>query len=170
MAFAGVAAGLAAVAGLPLMICILIGILAATACGAVSGWLVTKACIPPFIATLGLMMSVRGLNMVFTEGRAIYFMDYPVFRMLAHGKLFDLIPYPVVYLFIVAIAASYILRRTIFGRYVYAVGSNEEAARLSGINVNKIKLLVYTFCGLLTGIAGIIFGSTTQFRTTFCRC
>lgn len=156
MAFAGVCAGLAANAGMPLVICIMVGIAAATACGAVNGALVTKVNIPPFIATLGLMMSVRGLNMVFTEGRAIYFLDYPIFRMLAHGKLFDLIPYPVLYLFATGFMAAFILRRTVFGRYIYAVGSNEEAARLSGINVQRVKLMVYTLCGLLTGIAGMI--------------
>ncbi len=156
MAFAGVCAGLAANAGMPLVVCIIIGISASTACGALSGALVTKASIPPFIATLGLMMSVRGLNMVFTDGRAIYFLDYPVFSMLAQGKLFDIIPYPVIYLAIVAFIAAYILRRTVFGRYIYAVGSNEEATRLSGINVNRVKLMVYTFCGLLTGLAGMI--------------
>ena len=156
MAFAGVCAGMAANAGMPLVACIIVGIAASTACGVVSGALVTKANIPPFIATLGLMMSVRGLNMVFTDGRAIYFLDYPVFRMLAHGKLFDVIPYPVIYLFAIALIAAFILRRTVFGRYIYAVGSNEEAARLSGINVQKVKLMVYTFCGLLTGIAGMI--------------
>ncbi|AMO54968.1 inner-membrane translocator [Endozoicomonas montiporae CL-33] len=156
MAFSGVCAGIAATSGIPLAISIMIGIAAATACGMVSGALVTKAGIPPFIATLGLMMSVRGLNMVLTDGRAIYFLDYPVFRMLAHGKLFDVIPYPVIYLAVVAFIAAYILRRTVFGRYIYAVGSNEEAARLSGINVQRVKLMVYTFCGLLTGIAGLI--------------
>ena len=156
MAFAGVCAGMAATAGMPLIICIIVGIAASTACGAVSGSLVTKANIPPFIATLGLMMSIRGLNMVFTDGRAIYFLDYPVFRMLAHGKLFDVIPYPVIYLAVIALIAAYILRRTVFGRYIYAVGSNEEATRLSGINVQRVKLMVYSFCGLLTGLAGMI--------------
>ncbi len=156
MAFSGVCAGLAATVGMPLVVCIMIGIAAATACGVVSGALVTKANIPPFIATLGLMMSVRGLNMVFTDGRAIYFLDYPVFSTLANGKLFGIIPFPVLYLFAIGLLAAFILRRTIFGRYIYAVGSNEEAARLSGINVQQVKLMVYTFCGLLTGIAGMI--------------
>jgi ribose transport system permease protein len=88
---------------------------------------------PRFIATLGLMMSVRGINMVMTDGRAIYFADYPTFKMLAQGRLFDVLPYPVFYLVVVALIAAYILKKTVIGRYVYAVGSNEVAAHLSGI-------------------------------------
>ena len=156
MAFAGVCAGLAATAGMPLVVCIIAGICAATLCGCISGLLVSRAGIPPFIATLGIMMSARGLNLVFTDGRAIYFMDYPIFRMLAHGKLLDLIPYPVIYLTVIALVAAWVLQRTTLGRYIYAVGSNEEAARLSGINVRRFKLLAYAICGFLTGLAGMV--------------
>ena len=110
-------------------------------------------------ATLGLMMSVRGINMVMTDGRAIYFADYPTFKMLAQGRLFDVLPYPVFYLVVVALIAAYILKKTVIGRYVYAVGSNEVAAHLSGIKVQRVKIFVYAFCGLLTGIAGVILAS-----------
>ncbi|HGX4982804.1 TPA: ABC transporter permease, partial [Escherichia coli] len=128
-------------------------------CGYVNGLLVTKMTIPPFIATLGLMMSVRGINMVMTDGRAIYFADYPMFKTLAQGRLFDVLPYPVFYLVIVALVGAYILKKTVIGRYVYAVGSNEVAAHLSGIKVQRVKIFVYAFCGLLTGIAGVILAS-----------
>ena len=127
--------------------------------GLINGLLVTKMTIPPFIATLGLMMSVRGINMVMTDGRAIYFADYPTFKMLAQGRLFDVLPYPVFYLVVVALIAAYILKKTVIGRYVYAVGSNEVAAHLSGIKVQRVKIFVYAFCGLLTGIAGVILAS-----------
>lgn len=140
-------------------VCILAGVLAGGLCGYVNGLLVTKMTIPPFIATLGLMMSVRGMNMVMTDGRAIYFADYPTFKLLAQGRLFDVLPYPVFYLVIVALVAGYILKKTVIGRYVYAVGSNEVAAHLSGINVQRVKIFVYAFCGLLTGIAGVILAS-----------
>ena len=159
MAFSGVAVGLAASIGLPLWMCVLSGALAGLLCGCLSGFLVTRAAIPPFIATLGLMMSVRGINLVLTDGRALYFQDYPTFRMLAQGRLFDVIPYPVVYFAVIALISAYILKRTVIGRYIYAVGSSEDAAHLSGIKVDKVKMFVYSFCGLLTGIAGVILTS-----------
>lgn len=159
VAFSGVAVGICATLGLPLPVCIIAGVLAGGLCGYVNGLLVTKMTIPPFIATLGLMMSVRGINMVMTDGRAIYFADYPMFKTLAQGRLFDVLPYPVFYLVIVALVGAYILKKTVIGRYVYAVGSNEVAAHLSGIKVQRVKIFVYAFCGLLTGIAGVILAS-----------
>lgn len=96
--------------------------------------------------------------MVMTDGRAIYFADYPTFKMLAQGRLFDVLPYPV-FTVVVALIAAYILKKTVIGRYVYAVGSNEVAAHLSGIKVQRVKIFVYAFCGLLTGIAGVILAS-----------
>ncbi|EFO90446.1 hypothetical protein CRE_26900 [Caenorhabditis remanei] len=159
VAFSGVAVGICATLGLPLPVCIIAGVLAGGMCGYVNGLLVTKMTIPPFIATLGLMMSVRGINMVMTDGRAIYFADYPMFKTLAQGRLFDVLPYPVFYLVIVALVGAYILKKTVIGRYVYAVGSNEVAAHLSGIKVQRVKIFVYAFCGLLTGIAGVILAS-----------
>ncbi|WP_410012288.1 ABC transporter permease [Sodalis sp. C49] len=159
VAFSGVAIGLGAAAGLPLALCILCGALGGALCGYINGFLVARAAIPPFIATLGLMMSVRGINMVLTDGRAIYFSQYPGFKTLAQGKLFDFLPYPVIYLIVLAAIAAYILKRTVIGRYIYAVGSNEDAAHLSGIKVRNVKLFVYLFCGILTGIAGVVLAS-----------
>ena len=159
VAFSGVAVGIAAGFGMPLPVCILAGVLAGGLCGYVNAFLVTKMTIPPFIATLGLMMSVRGINMVMTDGRAIYFSDYPQFKLLAQGRLFDVLPYPVFYLVIVALIAMWILKKTVMGRYIYAVGSNETAAHLSGIKVQRVKIFVYAFCGLLTGVAGVILAS-----------
>jgi len=159
VAFSGVVVGLCASYSMPLIVCVVAGMLAGGLCGCINGFLVTRATIPPFIATLGLMMSVRGINMVMTDGRAIYFSDYPMFKMLAQGRLFDVLPYPVFYLLIIALVAAWILKKTVIGRYVYAVGSNEVAAHLSGIKVQRVKIFVYAFCGLLTGIAGVILAS-----------
>lgn len=159
VAFSGVVVGLCATYSMPLIVCVVAGMLAGGLCGCINGFLVTRATIPPFIATLGLMMSVRGINMVMTDGRAIYFSDYPMFKMLAQGRLFDVLPYPVFYLLIIALVAAWILKKTVIGRYVYAVGSNEVAAHLSGIKVQRVKIFVYAFCGLLTGIAGVILAS-----------
>ncbi len=159
VAFSGVVVGLCASFSMPLIVCVIAGMLAGGLCGCINGFLVTRAAIPPFIATLGLMMSVRGINMVMTDGRAIYFSDYPTFKLLAQGRLFDVLPYPVFYLLIIALVAAWILKKTVIGRYVYAVGSNETAAHLSGIKVQRVKIFVYAFCGLLTGIAGVILAS-----------
>jgi len=159
MAFSGVAVGLAASIGLPLWLCVVTGAFAGLLCGGVSGFLVTRAAIPPFIATLGLMMSVRGINLVLTDGRALYFQDYPGLRVISQGHLFGFIPFPVIYLLVIALISAYVLKRTVIGRYIYAVGSCEEAAHLSGIKVDHVKMFVYSFCGLLTGIAGVILTS-----------
>ncbi|TNV18864.1 ABC transporter permease [Buttiauxella sp. B2] len=159
VAFSGVVVGLCASFSMPLIVCVIAGMLAGGLCGCINGFLVTRATIPLFIATLGLMMSVRGINMVMTDGRAIYFSDYPTFKLLAQGRLFDVLPYPVFYLLIIALVAAWILKKTVIGRYVYAVGSNETAAHLSGIKVQRVKIFVYAFCGLLTGIAGVILAS-----------
>ncbi len=156
MAVSGVSAGVAIQAGFPVIPGALIGIFVGASFGFVCGFLVAKPKIPPFIVTLGMMMIARGITMVLTQGRAIYFRKTPEFAAISQGKLFDSIPYPVIYLLLIAVITGFILKKTVIGRYIYAVGSNEEAARLSGINVAKTKLFTYTLAGLLSGIGGII--------------
>lgn len=156
MAVSGVCCGLAIAAGLPLYIGVPAGMLGGTAFGFATGLLVAKLKIPPFIVTLGMMMIARGITMVLTQGRAIYFSNEPVFKYISQGKLFDAVPYPVIYLFAIALISGIILKKTAMGRCIYAVGGNEEAARLSGIKVVKTKLFVYSYAGLLTGIGGVI--------------
>jgi len=159
MAVSGVCAGLAIQSGLPVIPGAVLGICVGTFFGLICGFLVAKPQIPPFIVTLGMMMIARGITMVLTQGRAIYFRKTPFFATISQGKLFDSIPYPVIYLFLIAIITGFILKKTAIGRYIYAIGSNEEAARLSGINVFKTKLFTYALAGTLTGIAGIILAS-----------
>ncbi len=159
MAFSGVVVGLIAAYELPLSIAILAGILAGTFCGFINGFLIAKARIPAFIATLGMMMSIRGINMVLTDGRALYFSKYPEFKMLAQGYVFNTIPLPVIYFLVIAVIAAFTLKRTVIGRYIYALGSNEEAAKLSGIKVDRIKLFVFSFSGLMAGVSGVILAS-----------
>ncbi len=159
MAFSGVIVGLAASYSLPLPLAILAGVFAGTLCGFINGFLIAKAKIPAFIATLGMMMSIRGINMVLTDGRALYFSQYPEFKVLAQGYLFKTIPLPVIYFLIIAIICAFVLKRTVIGRYIYALGSNEEAAKLSGIKVNRIKLFVFAFSGFMAGISGVILAS-----------
>jgi len=150
---------------LPIPVGILGGLLAGGTCGLVSGILIAKMKIPPFIATLGMMMVTKGLSLVISGLKPIYFNDTPVFNQIAMGSILGQIipgfeiPNAVLILFGAAIIASLILTKTILGRYDCAIGSNEEATRLSGVNVDRWKIAIYTLCGLFAGLAGVIMAS-----------
>ncbi|MTI59049.1 MAG: ABC transporter permease [Firmicutes bacterium] len=144
--------------GLPIYMGILGGLGAGALAGLVSGTLVAKLKIPSFIATLGMMMVAEGLNLVISGTKPIYFIQRPVFRKIAMGTVLG-IPLSV-YIFLgAAFIASLILDRTVFGRYTYALGSNEEAVRLSGINVDRWKIAIYTLGGFFSGLAGVLMAS-----------
>lgn len=151
--------------GAPLLIGVLAGIGTGALCGAFSGTLVAKAKIPPFIATLGLMLILKGLALIVTGTRPIYFNATPGFTDIAQGSLvgwlIPAIPLPngVLILFLVAGITAWVLNRTLLGRYTYAIGSNEEAVRLSGINVDRWKIGIYALAGSICGIAGILMAS-----------
>jgi ribose transport system permease protein len=151
--------------GMPLWLGVLASIATGAFCGAVSGFLIAKLKIPPFIATLGMMWAVKGLSLVVTAARPIYFNDTPNFDMISQASLIGYfvpsvpIPNGVLILFGLAIVASVILNRTALGRYTFALGSNEEAARLSGVNVDAWKIAVYCLAGAITGVAGLIIAS-----------
>ncbi|MCG3268040.1 ABC transporter permease [Yoonia sp. I 8.24] len=151
--------------GLPLPLGVLTGILTGAFCGFISGSLVAKMKIPPFIATLGMMLILKGLSLVISGTRPIYFNDTPGFDLISRGSLIGEvlpslpIPNGVLILFVVAGATSYILSRTVLGRYCFALGSNEEAVRLSGVNTNNWKIAIYTLSGAIVGIAGLIIAS-----------
>jgi ribose transport system permease protein len=147
---------------LPIPIGILGGILAGSTAGLVNGLMISRMKIPPFIATLGMLYATKGLSLVISGLMPIYFNDTPAFREMAMGSVFGKIipgfeiPNAVLFLFGAAIIASLILSRTILGRYTYALGSNEEATRLSGVNVASWKTAVYTLCGFFAGLAGVL--------------
>lgn len=151
--------------GLPVPIGILGGILTGAFCGMLSGLSVAKLNIPPFIATLAMMMIAKGLALVISGTKPIYFNDTPVFSEISQGSLIGAIipgfniPNAVLIFFIVAIIGGIILSKTIIGRYNFAIGSNEEATRLSGVNVHFWKIMIYTITGTFTGIAGILMAS-----------
>jgi ribose transport system permease protein len=151
--------------GLPLPLGIAAAIAAGALCGLVSGALIAKLKIPPFIATLGMMMLLKGLSLVISGTKPIYFNDTPGFSAISQDSLIgDLvpslpIPNAVLILFLLAIAASVVLERTALGRYTYAIGSNEEAIRLSGVNVDFWKIVVYALGGGICGIAGLLIAS-----------
>jgi ribose transport system permease protein len=145
------------------------GVAAAIAFGAlsggVSGCLIAKLKIPPFIATLGMMMLLKGLSLVISGTKPIYFNDTPEFPLISQesliGWFFPALPIPnaVLILFLVAVAASLVLNKTMLGRYTFALGSNEEAVRLSGVNVDFWKIAIYTLNGAICGVAGLLIAS-----------
>jgi len=150
--------------GLPLPLGIVAAIASGALCGLVSGALIAKLKIPPFIATLGMMMLLKGLSLVISGTKPIYF-DTPGFSAISQdsliGDLIPALPIPnaVLILFLLAIAASVVLERTALGRYTYAIGSNEEAIRLSGVNVDFWKIVVYALGGGICGVAGLLIAS-----------
>ena len=154
MAFAGVVLASALNAGIPLPLALLIGISVGMLSGIVNGLLITYGKLPPFISTLGMMSVARGGALLYTQGRPIS--GFPEdFRFLATGEILS-IPMPVIIMAVVYIVAHFLLSRSKLGRYTYAIGGNEEATLLSGINVKYYKTVVYGLCGLLSGLAAII--------------
>jgi ribose transport system permease protein len=149
----------------PIPIGILGGVLAGALAGFVNGIVISRMKIPPFIATLGMLYITKGLSLVISELKPIYFNDTPAFREMAMGSALGNIipgfevPNAVFIMFGAAIIAHLILSRTILGRYTFALGSNEEATRLSGVNVVGWKTAVYTLCGLFSGVAGVLIAS-----------
>lgn len=137
----------------PLAVPLFMGIAAGTACGAVNGLVITRGSVAPFIATLGMMTIARGLAQVISGGRPVSNMNPDMLRIA--GDVAG-IPLPVVILACVALASWVILANMRIGRHIYAVGGNENAARASGINVRRVKMFAYTFCGGLSGLAGIV--------------
>ncbi|MFD1696165.1 ABC transporter permease [Roseibium aestuarii] len=166
MTFCAVIAGIVLTnLGMPLPLGILAAVGTGALCGLCSGTFIAKMKIPPFIATLGMMLILKGLSLVISGTRPIYFNDTPGFDQISRGSLIgDLIPAlpipnGVLILFLVAAAASYILGRTVLGRYTFALGSNEEAVRLSGVNTDRWKMAVYALAGGICGIAGLLIAS-----------
>ncbi len=153
--------------GLPVPLGVLAGLGTGALVGAASGTLVSKMKLPPFIVTLGMMLIVKGLSLVISGTKPIYFVDSEVFNLIAMGTVLDLsaiipgiaIPNAVVIFFGVAALASWILNKTVLGRYTYALGSNEEAVRLSGVDVDAWKIGIYTLSGSIVGVAGVLIAS-----------
>jgi ribose transport system permease protein len=133
---------------------VLIALVVGTMAGLVNGGLVTVGRLPPFIATLGMMSVARGLALVLSDGRPISGFD-ATFRALSTGRVAGL---PVATLLMLGTygAAAFILSRTVLGRYTYAVGGNEEATALSGVNVGLVKITVYAISGLLSAMTSLI--------------
>lgn len=158
MTFSAVMAGVAAnTFNLPLWVAIIVGIAISALCGAINGALVARLQIPAFIATLGMMMITKGLSLVVSGAKPIYFDEK--YGDIAMGNLIPNIPNAVIIFIVLAVIASYILNKTVLGRYNFAIGSNEEATRLSGVNTKKWTTIIYILGGIFFGIAGILMSS-----------
>ncbi len=170
LALAGVVAALAVKAGAPIWIGMSLGLLVGSACGLLNGLFVAVLKLPPFIATLGMMLVARGVALQLTGARPVSGLG-EAFGLLGNGALFrvvhekgddfpDLvfpgIPYPVIVMLALAVLVAVMLGRTTLGRHIYAVGSNSEAARLSGVNVSRITLYAYTLSGFMAGLTGCV--------------
>jgi len=154
LAFSGVVIASILNAGYPIPLAITSGLLVGLVCGSINGVLIAVGKLPPFIATLGMMSVARGAALMYTNGRPISGFSSE-FRFLANGEIFS-IPTSIIIMVMVYIVAHLVLTKTKLGRYTYAIGGNEEAARLSGINVTFHKIMIYGICGLLSGLAAII--------------
>jgi ribose transport system permease protein len=157
VAFAGIVLGFALHGGVPFLPAVVICLLAGSLCGLVNGFLITKGKLPPFIVTLGMMSIARGVALMLNNGRPISGFS-ETFRFIANGSFIG-IPILIWITILVYVIGFIILRKTPFGRYVYAIGGNEEAARLSGINTKKVLLFVYIISGFLAGLAAIMLTS-----------
>ncbi len=170
LALSGVVAALAVKAGMPVALGMAAGVAVGALCGLVNGLSITRLKLPPFIATLGMMLIARGVALQITGARAVSGLG-DKFGELGNGALFQVVrdgdgpfpdvvfpgvPYPVVLMVLIGIVVAVMLRRTVFGRHIYAVGSNAEAARLSGVNVNRVTLMTYVISGSLAGLTGCV--------------
>ena len=138
----------------PVVVAIAAGLAVGALAGFVNGILITKFRIAPFIATLGMMTAGRGIALIYSGGRPISALD-PGFNWIGQGSIGP-VPVPILLFALVVVVASVLLNRTKFGRYTYAIGGNEQAARVSGIHIDRVKLGIYSFIGLLAGLAGMI--------------
>ncbi|MDZ4136011.1 MAG: ABC transporter permease, partial [Paracoccaceae bacterium] len=134
---------------LPLIVPLLVGLGCGLIAGMINGALIAYTKIPPFIATLGMMVTARGVAKWYTKGQPV---SFPTDSFASMGKGMT----PVVIFVCIAVLFFLILKYTIYGKHTYAIGSNEDAARMSGINVERHKVMVYSIAGILAGLAGMV--------------
>ncbi len=158
LALSGIITTMLSTSGIPMALAIPSGLAGGTFCGLVSGALIARGHLPPFIATLGMMGIARGLALLLTGGVPIFGLSQR-FGILGGGRLFGMVPLPVLVTIALAILGHFVLTRMRFGRHIFAIGSNAMAAKLSGILVDRTLIQIYALNGFLCGIAGIILAS-----------
>ena len=135
--------------GLPVIIPVLAGILVGVVAGFINGGIISLTGIPPFIATLGMLVIARAAATWYTEG-------YPIFMLSDGYTALGVGIWPVIIFITVALIFHILLKYTVYGKHTYAIGSNEEAARVAGINIARHKVLIYSIAGGLSGLAGVV--------------
>jgi len=139
-----------------LLVAMLVGITVGVVASTINGLFVTRMNVPPFIATLGMLTAARGIALLYTNGQNIY--QLGEFVVLGQGTVMG-VPTPIIFMLVVTILIWYLLNHLRLGRYIYAIGGNQEAARASGIKIESIKLITYIISGALVGMAGVLFMS-----------
>lgn len=142
---------------MPVILSLLLGVAFASAVGLVTGLLITGFELPPFIATLGMMSIARGAAYTITEGQPIY--TFPKGFLAITGRYGGIPVFTIMIMVVMFAVAAYVLKYTKYGRYIYAIGGNENCAKLSGINVKKIKCIAYVISGFCCGVAAIVLTS-----------
>ena len=156
-----ITAKLVSESGMPIPVGIIGGILTGALAGFINGVVIAHMRVPPFVATLGMLYVAKGLSLILSDLAPIYFNRESGFTSLATGTIIEIpgvieIPNAVLIMFGAAAVGSFVLFRTVVGRYTFALGSNEEAARISGVNTARWKIAVYTIAGVFSGLAGIV--------------
>ena len=144
----------------PLIVPILVGLGVGAFAGFINGSIIAGFRIPPFIATLGMFTTARGAALLFTNGKPIG--DFSKeFNFIGGGQIAG-VPFPIILLVVVGLISYLLLHHTRFGKYTFAIGGNEQAALISGINVSKYKVLIYTYAGLMAGISAVILSARVE--------
>ncbi|MEX3948584.1 ABC transporter permease [Paraburkholderia sp. EG287B] len=146
-------------AGTPAVVATLAGLVAGGLMGFANGLVISKGKVAPFIATLGSMTVLRGLALVGSNGSPISSFNSDFFSLLGGGYVARLVPIPVVLMLVMFGVFWVLLRKTVFGRHIYATGGNAESAKLSGVKVDRIQLWVYTIAGVMSALAGVVLTS-----------
>ncbi len=141
--------------GMPIGVAIVLGLLLGTLPGFISGFIVSTFRVPAFIITMAMMNVASGIAYVYSGGQSTRITD-KFFINIGTGYLFKVIPLPVVYMVILIAVIAFLLNKTKFGTYVYAIGGNREAARLSGVPIKKVEIIVFTLSGALSAFAGLV--------------
>jgi ribose transport system permease protein len=147
--------GLIAKTGMPIIPAIIIGLLIGTLIGFINGCILTQFRLPAFIVTLATMNVAQGFAYLYSGGQSQRITNN-AYTSIGTGQLFGFLPLPVLYMFLLIFIFSVLLNKTKFGTYVYAIGGNREAARLSGVPIKRVEILVYTLTGFLAALAGIV--------------
>ncbi len=147
--------------GMNIYLAIILTLLFGIVIGLINGLFITQLHMPDFIATLGTLSIMRGLILLYTNGVPIYGLRFPEFQWFAQGFVGP-IPVPILILALLFLISLYLMQKTKLGRYTLAIGTNKEAARLVGININRIKLVIFAITGFLSAMAGILLTSRTE--------